>query len=297
MGVAINEVAVRHFRRQGWVRVPALHSRSQIDTLLATMAKGFADPPDVNETYGAASPKTPGDVVSNDARDGVLLTVRELQLYHADVRPVCLDPRVGAIIRALLGADQVRLFSEAYLDKPPGGPPTPWHQDWPLQPFDRRDTVNCWVALDHVAMDQGPLQVVSGSHRLGPLYKPTDFSQQPPLDTMLSTEDRELLWSLAGPEDQDIDGMPVHLAPFEAGDAVIFYGSAVHGAPGNETDRPRCAYSRAIISSEVRYTGMPYLRTDSVGLRPGQPFDLPRYPVFATEEAAGARASSGESRT
>ena len=32
--------------------------------------------------------------------------------------------------------------------------------------------------------------------------------------------------------------------------------------------------------AEVRYTGMPYLKTDSVGLKPGQPFDLPRYPLF-----------------
>lgn len=187
---------------------------------------------------------------------------------------------MGEVVSSLLCADQVRLFSETYLNKPPGGLPTPWHQDWPLQPFDRRDTVNCWVALDDISMEQGPLHVVSGSHRLGPLYMPTDFSEQPPLGSMLSDEDRELLWLLAAPGDMDSEGVPVHRVPFAAGDALIFYGSVLHGAPGNETQRQRRGYTRAIISSEVRYTGMPYLKTDSVGLEPGKPFELPRYPIY-----------------
>ena len=272
---------IRHFRRHGWVRVPALHDRAQLDVLLATMAKGFADPPKLSETYGTPKTAAPKDVVSNQDADVVLMNVRELNLYYPEVRPVCLDPKVGAIVCAILGARQVRLFSETYLDKPPGGLPTPWHQDWPLQPFDRRDTVNCWVALDDIALEQGPLQDVSGSHRLGSIYTPTDFSEQPRLSELLTAEDLELLWSLATPEDIDDDGVPVHRAPFAAGDAIIFYGSVMHGAGTNRTRRARRGYTRAIISSEVRFTGMPYLKTDAVGLTPGKAFELSRYPVFA----------------
>lgn len=281
MANLISDQDIRHFRKHGWATVRQLHNGPQLEILLSTMEKGFANPPDVNETYGAASPTTPPDVVSNKDPRIVLMNVRELNLYYDDVKPVCLDPRVGVVVASLLGVDRVRLFSETYLNKPPGGLPTPWHQDWPLQPFDRRDTVNCWVALDDIAMEQGPLHVVSGSHRLGSLYMPTDFSEQPPLGKMMSAEDLELLWSLADPDDINEDGVPVHRAPFAAGDAIIFYGSMLHGAPGNNTNRSRRGYTRSIISSEVRYTGMPYLKTDSVGLAPGQPFNLPRYPVFA----------------
>lgn len=281
MGHSISKDDVRHFRKHGWVRVRQLHSRAQLDVLLAAMDKGFANPPDVNETYGAAAPSTPKDVVSNKDPRIVLLNVRELNLYYNEVKPVCLDPEVGDVVRDLLGADRVRLFSETYLNKPPAGIATPWHQDWPLQPFDRRETVNCWVALDDITMDQGPLHVVSGSHRLGSLYTPTDFSEQPPLDKWLSAEDIELLWSLADPTDIEEEGVPVQRLPFAAGDALILYGSCLHGAPGNNTNRHRRGYTRSIISSDVRYTGMPYLKTDSVGLKPGMPFDLPRYPLFA----------------
>lgn len=270
-----------HFRKHGWVRVPRLHDAAQIQVLLTAMEKGFANPPDVNETYGKASAVTPKDVVSNKDVRPILLNVRELNLYYDEVKPVCTDHRVGDVVRRLLGVDRVRLFSETYLNKPPGGLATPWHQDWPLQPFDRRETVNCWVALDDIVMEQGPLQVVSGSHRLGSLYMPVDFSEEQSLSSLLTREDIDLLWSLADPSDTDIEGVPVHRAPFSAGDALIFYGSALHGAPGNNTRRSRRGYTRSIIGSDVRYTGMPYLKTDSVGLVPGQPFDLPRYPLFA----------------
>jgi len=276
----VSEEQARHFRKHGWVRIPRLHNAEELQVLLATMEKGFANPPDTDKTYGKPAAQTPKDVVSNNDAKTVLLNVRELNLYYPESKPVVMHPRVGRAIKTLLGVPKVRLFSETYLNKPPGGLSTPWHQDWPLQPFDRRETVNCWVALDDITMDQGPLQVVSGSHRLGSLYMPTDFSNQPPLSGLLTKEDVELLWTLAAPSDKDIEGVPVHSQPFSAGDALVFYGSALHGAPANNTQRHRRGYTRSIISADVRYTGMPYLKTDSVGLVTGGNFDLPRYPVF-----------------
>ena len=130
-----------HFRRYGWLRVPHLHDANDLAVLRETMRKGFAQPPDVNATYGAALAATPKDVVANTDAKTVLVNVRELNLYYPEVRSVCMAPQVGRIVRSLLGAERVRLFSETYLGKPPGSLPTPWHQDWPLQPFDRRDTL------------------------------------------------------------------------------------------------------------------------------------------------------------
>ena len=273
---------IKHFRKHGWVRIPKLHSADQVRRLRAGMEKAFANPPDLKQTYGAAGATTPKDVVSNKDAKPVLLNVREINRYDADVREICLDPFVGRVLESLFGTARVRLFSETFLNKPPGGHPTPWHQDLPLQPFDRRESVNCWVALDDIPLEQGPVQVVSGSHRLGALYMPTDFAEQPSLEKMLSPEDVELLWSLADPSDIAVEGVPVHSQPYSAGDGLIFYGSALHGAPTNKSDRPRRGYSRTIISSETRYTGMPYLKTDGAGMAPGDLFDREFYPLFPT---------------
>jgi len=276
----ISSEQVRHFRKHGWVRIPKLHSAEQVEILRKVMARAFENPPDPEQTYGMAGENTPKDVVSNKDAKPVLLNVRELNRYFEEIRPVCLDPEVGHVLAALLGSQQVRLFSETFLNKPPGGLPTPWHQDLPLQPFDRRESVNCWVALDDIPLEQGPVQVVSGSHRLGSLYMPTDFAEQPALSEMLTPEDVELLWSLAAPGDVEIEGVPVHSQPYAAGDALLFYGSALHGAPTNKTERVRRGYTRTIISSEMRFTGMPYLKTDGAGLRPGDKFEGTAYPLF-----------------
>jgi len=271
---------VKHFRKHGWVRIPKLHSSEQVNKLLAAMEKAFESPPDPEKTYGAAGLMTPKDVVSNSDAQPVLLNVREINRYVADIRDICLDTSVGQALQALLGTARVRLFSETFLNKPAGGLPTPWHQDLPLQPFDRRESVNCWVALDDIPVEQGPVQVVSGSHRLGSLYMPTDFAEQPSLEKLLTPEDVELLWSLAAPGDVEMEGVPVHSQPFSAGDGLLFYGSALHGAPANKTNRARRGYTRTIISSEMRYTGMPYLKTDGAGLTPGDVFDRECYPLF-----------------
>jgi ectoine hydroxylase-related dioxygenase (phytanoyl-CoA dioxygenase family) len=90
-----------------------------------------------------------------------------------------------------------------------------------------------------------------------------------------------LLWSLADPTDRAIAGVPVHQAPFNAGDAAIFCNGVLHGAPKNESNLYRRVYTHAIISSEVRYTGMSYLRTGTVGLTHSQPFDLPSYRILS----------------
>ena len=131
--------------------------------------------------------------------------------------------------------------------------------------------------LIRMTLEFEPYEIHEASDGAGGLQKAFEVAP----DVMLLDVMFELLWSLADPTDIKEEGVPVQRRPFAAGDALIFYGSCLHGAPGNNTKRHRRGYTRSIISSEVRYTGMPYLKTDSVGLKPGMPFDLPRYPLFA----------------
>ena len=83
----ISDQDVKHFARHGWVQVGKLHSRAQVDILLATMDKGFANPPDIGETYGAASRATPRDVVSNQ-------DPRAARYPHLALN-ICRAPRYG----------------------------------------------------------------------------------------------------------------------------------------------------------------------------------------------------------
>jgi ectoine hydroxylase-related dioxygenase (phytanoyl-CoA dioxygenase family) len=43
-----------------------------------------------------------------------------------------------------------------------------WHQDFPFQPMTNDDIITCLLFLDDVTLENGPLEVVLGSHK-GPL--------------------------------------------------------------------------------------------------------------------------------
>ena len=44
-----------------------------------------------------------------------------------------------------------------------------WHQDFPFQPMTNNDMITCLLFLDEVTLENGPLEVLPGSH-LGPIY-------------------------------------------------------------------------------------------------------------------------------
>ncbi len=44
-----------------------------------------------------------------------------------------------------------------------------WHQDFPFQPMTNDDIITCLLFLDDVTLENGPLEVIPGSHK-GPLY-------------------------------------------------------------------------------------------------------------------------------
>ena len=79
------------------------------------------------------------------------------------------EPRLVAILQALLGP-AVRLHgSKINLKAPHYGSPVEWHQDWAFYPHTNDDILAVGVMLDDAISDNGPLMVVPGSHR-GPIF-------------------------------------------------------------------------------------------------------------------------------
>ncbi len=81
----------------------------------------------------------------------------------------CRDSNLADLAADLLGPD-VR-FREALINIKwaGGGQEVKWHQDLPFYPLTNRTVAQFLVCLDDIGSEQGPLQVVPGSHR-GPFY-------------------------------------------------------------------------------------------------------------------------------
>lgn len=79
------------------------------------------------------------------------------------------DSRIADAVADLVGPD-LRFHHSKINSKLPGAATAvKWHQDFPFTPHSNDDLVTALLMLDDVRDDNGPLQVVPGSHR-GPLY-------------------------------------------------------------------------------------------------------------------------------
>ena len=76
-------------------------------------------------------------------------------------------PRLVAYIRDLVGPDIVCWGTHYFCKLPHDNRQVAWHQDcyyWPLTPT---RTVTAWLAIDDSDLENGRMQFVTGSHRIG----------------------------------------------------------------------------------------------------------------------------------
>jgi ectoine hydroxylase-related dioxygenase (phytanoyl-CoA dioxygenase family) len=92
--------------------------------------------------------------------------------------PVDRDPLFWELLRsdAVIGpvkqliGPNLRLHGSKLNMKAAGyGAPVEWHQDWAFYPHTNEDILAIGVMLDDVTLENGPLQVIPGSHR-GPVF-------------------------------------------------------------------------------------------------------------------------------
>ena len=113
--------------------------------------------------------------------------------------------------------------------------PVLWHQDaavWDEGTFEHLSAI---VAVDDFLPDNGCLEVVPGSHRLGPVG--------------LGWEDNTARIQENCRRAITEDAVRVDL---KAGDAVLFHGLLLHGSPGNASAQTRRSLTVAFFSGDLR---------------------------------------------
>lgn len=101
-----------------------------------------------------------------------------------------------------------------------------WHQDFPFQPMTNDDIITCLLFLDDVTMENGPLEVIPGSHK-GPLYSHWHNGVfKGSVDETIIDNYRDNIVSCTG----------------KAGSVCLMHASLLHGSTPNLSDRPRTLY-------------------------------------------------------
>ena len=160
---------------------------------------------------------------------GATLAYRKIQDLELDPlflaymqRPIFRD-----ICARVYGDDTpIAAFRAMFMNKPAHqGTWLPWHQDrW--SHLDRDPLITVWTALDPATKENGCVQIIEGSHRLGLLNPdhPSGFVREDQAERLLAEH-------------------PVVHLELEPGEAALLHNWLLHASDVNRTDVSRRAFS------------------------------------------------------
>ena len=152
--------------------------------------------------------------------------VRRIKAAHAQhpaYGALSSHPRILAVLKDLWGPD-IRFDSAKLNMKCAGfGAPVEWHQDWAFYPQTNDNLAAVGVMFDDMAIENGPLMIVPGSHR-GPTF---DHHADGVFCGAMDPVNRDCDYSKAIP----LMG--------KAGSITVHHVRAVHGSAPNLSDQDR----------------------------------------------------------
>lgn len=179
----------------------------------------------------------PGDVVGADpaADDPLRRYPRMIHMHRWD--PVSkrwlIEPRLNAILTALLGGVEPFAVQTMVYFKPPGARGQAPHQDNFYLRARPGTCIAAWLALDRCDKENGCLQVVPGS-------------QNWPILCTVAADTTQSFTDITVPLPDDSELVSILMEP---GDVLFFNGSLVHGSgPNRSGDR----FRRALIAHYVQ---------------------------------------------
>ncbi|MXU65075.1 phytanoyl-CoA dioxygenase family protein [Oceanomicrobium pacificus] len=145
--------------------------------------------------------------------------------------------RIVDSMNAMLGGEAAFFHSKLTLKRPKVGGAWDWHQDygyWYRSGFLMPDMASVFIALDPCRKENGCLQVLKGSHKLGRIEHGIN---------------KEQVGADMGRVEAAMKRMELVYAEMDPGDALFFHGNTLHSSSANTSDRTRnvllCCYSRA----------------------------------------------------
>lgn len=187
---------------------------------------------------------------------------KEIEIEHSDVcnflpaaKVLMENPELKIKAQQLLGSDQVNLWYDQLIIKPPEiGRESKWHQDLPYWPLDEPNVITCWIPLHDVGVTSSCLRVMPGSHTWG--NKPS----------IVPKSSKEMIKLGSESQQRPLVGQPKELA-MQCGDCNFHHSLTFHGATANRSDSYRIAYKILYLRNDSKFTRDIFSRASDIQLR------------------------------
>ncbi len=244
MAITTNEQR-RRFDEQGYLVVPGVLSREELERFGAAVDRGVA----------ARSAHDPRPLAERTRYEQSFRQIINLWEDHEEVRRLTFHPRIAQIAAELVGAPALRLWHDQALYKEPGGRETDAHHDQPYWPLVETQTITAWIAFDGADLESGCMGFVPGSHRFGVKAFANIFTA--------SGFDLE-----HGPEAR---GIAPEWSPVKPGDVSFHHGLTIHVARPNQSRAMRRVHTMIYFADGTsrKPSKQRHPCVDRAGIEPG----------------------------
>ena len=221
MGYVVTPQQQSQFSEDGYLIVPSLLDKQETK-LLMTVAK--SDRASLDRAYA-----------KKDASGGESRLVVHNELDHSPYAAIVRSERIVMAMQSLLDDEVYHYHHKMMLKEPLIGGAWEWHQDYGYW-YDNGclypNMASCLIAVDQATKENGCLQVVRGSHKLGRLeHGKTGGQTGANLERVAAVLQRlELVYCELSP-----------------GDAIFFHGNTLHRSDQNKSQHSRwsliCCYN------------------------------------------------------
>ena len=224
-----NQALVDQFKKDGYIFLENALTKAQLLSVNDQLATWVDESKLHSESFGKIKdgrPRFDVDIKSHSEDKPALRRITS----PAEISDSCLD-----IVKDNSALDLVaEIFSpnikhwtnKLNLKLPSSGTEVKFHQDFPFEPHSNEDIMTVLFFLDDVTLENGPLEVVPGSHN-GPLYS--------------LWHDGVFTGAVASEIEAANKGEAISCTG-RAGSACLMHSKLLHGSGSNRTKLPRSLY-------------------------------------------------------
>jgi phytanoyl-CoA hydroxylase len=214
----LTQAQIQEYNEVGAIVVPDVLTPAEVQNLRAVTdgfverARGVTAHTDIYDLEDSHSPENPR-----------VRRIKTAHLHDPAYGNLTRHPKILAVLRDLWGPD-IRFDTAKLNMKCAGfGAPVEWHQDWAFYPHTNQDLAAVGVMFDDMAMENGPLMIIPGSHR-GPIH---------------DHHANGVFCGAIDPEDRAVDYSRAIALTGKAGSITVHHVRAVHGSAPNLSDHDR----------------------------------------------------------
>ena len=227
-GEALNKYR-SDFNRSGFVMVPDALTFNQLEVMRDQLDSWIDESRQHKENFGSTidgRPRFDLEPKSHSSTNPALRRISSPIEISDEYLEITRDNKGLDIVAHIFGPNIKLVNTKVNLKLPGSGTSVKYHQDFPFEPHSNDDLVTTLYFLDDVTLENGPLEVVPGTHK----------------EEIYSLWHNGVFTGSVSPEVEKNAQKNSVKCVGKAGTACLMHTRVLHGSLPNYTSKPRCLF-------------------------------------------------------